>query len=87
MIKANGRRGGALRLLSWARIPRQAKELYDILAETRDDELIMLMTRVGGPGGHIAWAEYGRRRYGTTFGIESGQARPIVTSGMTEVWS
>jgi hypothetical protein len=71
------RKGGTLRVIGWARRPRKIDELYSILETTRDDELLALMTwhPVGAP---IAWAEFGRRRFGVLFGLEPGSAMPIV---------
>lgn len=80
------RRGGALFVIWWAQHPRGAVKLYDILAETRDDELVTLMTKVGGPSGQIAWAEYGRRKYGVPYGIESGRAEPYMLQSCG-IWS
>lgn len=80
------RPGGGLLLIHWARSPGKADRLFEILRQTRDDELEMLMRAVGGPSGHIAWAEYGRRKYGITFGIEDGIAVPYVMSTLL-VWN
>lgn len=76
------RSGGALLVIGWSRMPRKAARLFEILEQTRDDELELLMRVIGGPGGHIAWAEYGRRKYGVHFGIENGVATPLSVSSL-----
>lgn len=72
------RKGGALPVICWAHMPRSASELFAILKTTRDDELVLLMTRVGGSSGRIAWAEFGQRKYGIAYGIASYSAQTIV---------
>ena len=64
------RRGGVLAVIGWARWPRRALDLFQILASTTDAELVVLMEVIGGPAGRIAWAEFGARRYAVTYGIE-----------------
>lgn len=81
------RRGGLLVVMGWARKPRGAEELFTILSETRDDELVALMTQIGGPGARIAWAEYGRRKWGVAFGIEDGNAEPLHGPWQHAMWS
>jgi hypothetical protein len=75
------RAGGTLQVIVWARLPRGAVELFNILETTRDDELVSLMTAVGGPSGRIAWAEYGRRKWGVDYGIEDRNAKPYMATG------
>ncbi len=72
--------GGGLLLIHWARRPGKADRLFQILKQTRDEELEMLMRAVGGPSGHLAWAEYGRRKFGVVFGIEDCIAIPHIMS-------
>jgi hypothetical protein len=74
-------------VICWAHSPRGAEALYGILAGTRDDELELLMTAVGGPSGRIAWAEYGRRKYGVPYGIEAGHATPYTLRDCGGIWS
>jgi hypothetical protein len=69
------RRGGALRLIGWAHFPRTAAEVFEMLGDTTDEELIELMKR-GGPAGRIAWAEYGKRRWNIEFGLEDRNPEP-----------
>ncbi len=71
------RRGGTVRVIGWAHQPGKAEQLLEMLSDTRDDELVALMVSVGGPSGHIAWAEFGKRRYGVEYGIEAGRSRPL----------
>jgi hypothetical protein len=73
--------------MGWARKPRGAEELFAILSDTRDDELVALMTQIGGPGARIAWAEYGRRKFGVPYGIEAGQAIPYMLRDCGGIWS
>jgi hypothetical protein len=80
------RRGGALRVMGWARFPKTAERLFAILEDTRNDELVLLMTKVGGASGHIAWAEFGRRHFKVAFGIEGGNPVPH-TAVCQPVWS
>lgn len=69
--------GGVLPLIAWAKWPASAITLFQILADTRDEELELLM-RSTKPGAHIAWAEWGRRKFGTEYGIQDGVAVPQV---------
>ena len=52
-------------------------------------ELVDLMLLVGGKGGHIAWAEYGRRLFGVPFAMENGNPVPFIRApmDMREMWS
>ena len=75
--------GAGLLLINWARSPGKANRLFEILAQTRDDELEMLMRAIGGPSGHLAWAEYGRRRFGVEFGVQDGVAFPHIVTTVT----
>ena len=78
--------GGVMQVVTWARFPRSSLDLFEVLADTRDDELLELMHTVGGPSGQIAWAEWGRRKYGIPFAVQQGVAlpHPYVPS---QVWS
>ena len=86
MTEIKPRKGGTMRVIYWARNPRGAEMLYGILSETRDDELVSLMTAVGGPSGRIAWAEYGRRKYGVPYGVQGGCPTPYMLQECA-VWS
>lgn len=70
------RAGGVVNLVLWSRLPRSVSELYVILEDTKDEELVEVMTVLEGPGSQLAWAEYGRRKYGVPFAVQEGEARP-----------
>lgn len=76
------RGGGALRLVGWAHFPRAAAEAFEMLRDTTDDELIILM-KAGGAAGRIAWAEYGKRKWNIEFGIEDRNPEPKYANDLT----
>lgn len=81
--------GGGIALMGWVYWPKSVPELFSILETTRDDELVDLMLLVGGKGGHIAWAEYGRRLFGVPFAMENGNPVPFIRAPMDlhAMWS
>lgn len=80
------REGGVMQVIAWARFPRTVKDLYEVLDDTTDDELLALMRDVGGPSGRIAWAEWGRRKHGVPFAVSRGVATPQAYLP-SQVWS
>ncbi len=80
--------GGAVKVLGWSYWPRSAMKLYEHLETTTDEELIVLMTKIGGAAGRIAWAEWGKRKFGVAYGIMDGCSEPLTRLPCTDIlWS
>lgn len=86
MADVRAGKGGVLVLIGWSRYPRSADKLFEIMKHTEDEELVCLMTAVGGTSGRLAWAEYGRRKWGVPYGIQDGCAVPYMAAECS-VWS
>ena len=78
--------GGEYALITWVHFPRSTEELFAILEDTKDEELLLLMREVGGLSGQLAWAEWGRRKYGIAFAMHKNQAVPTPYTP-SRVWS
>lgn len=64
------RRHGLLDLIRWCILPTRPAELFKILEDIREDELVLAATHIGGAAGRIAWAEYAKRKGYFNFAIE-----------------
>lgn len=61
-MEVKERVGGAINLLRWCNFPFEPNEIFDIIKDTRTDELLVVMKISDGAAGRIAWAAYGQRR-------------------------
>lgn len=81
--------GGSLAVLAWSTFPRSLKMLWEIMDRTPDADLERLSRTVRGPGGKLAWAELGRRRYGVAYAVAAGDPNPFIRDpcSHTILWS
>jgi hypothetical protein len=73
----NQRSGGAINLIRWCSFPTTPTELFAILDDTTEDELVLVMQSVKGAAGRLAWAAYGKKRgfFDFDIGISTGHGK------------